>query len=815
MVRVSPALRSVNSGELSELMHGRPDFVRYQNGLAKCRGFIVLPEGPATRIPGTKMIGEIAGSGTGRLMAFIFKDEDAILLEWTDSLLRFWRGGDLIQSGGSPYSIATPYAEASLQKLQSLQSSDRIYLTEGSTAPQRLSRMALNDWSIEPTPFTNGPFLSRNTEEDVEIGVSGNTGSITLTASADLFVPGHIGVLFKLQQVDQIDAPVWTGETPVAVGDQMYYNGNLYEVAGFDVDNGTTGPTRPVVTGDGGDPETFTVVSAAGGPQWSRVGPGTVSDAPEWVPNEPAALSVRYHVDGHILEIDAFDVSGRKSGVNPPAHTAGRYLAEKGGVVWRFISDGSGTVRITAVSTPRSATALVEKLLPDGLVSTPTYRWSEGAWSSLRGWPRALGAFEQRHIYGGTPDEPRTIWATVIGGTVDMSANGLDDDGFSYILESPRRRAGEIRWIRGVGETLHIGTSGDEFFGSATDADRAFGPQTARFNSDTATGSADFEPISVSGQILFVHKNLRRIIAQAVDPQSGKFRSDALTSIARHILGPGCEQVAYQEEPIPIVWARLSNGALAGMTFAPSEQVIGWHSHTVAAGGFVENIEVMPTDDGSSEDLYLIVRRTIQGVDRRFLEVMQQPFVDMDGSDRPLADAWHQFCAIRYQGEATTTISGLAHLEGEAVTAWTELGAVSDLVVTSGSVELPRAVTSAIVGLDATAEQVFETLDLVVGQPDGGDEGRLRTHRRTGIRLFDTAGGIVQIVGTSNGDIRESDPERIFGLDAFNATMVKTGVFEAAGGEGWDYQKRLRVRPEPGAPITVASMASTIMIGDS
>lgn len=742
MVRVSPSTTSAASGELSSLMYARNDYARYKNGARKARGFMVLPEGAATRLPGTKFLGNTHLDRPARLMRFAFKDEDAVLLEWTDLLLRFWRGGALVPASGvsDPYSIATPYSLERANRLQSLLSSDRIYLTEGELPPQRLSRFALDDWSIEKTPFENGPFSPRNIDQAKELSISAVVGNITVTSNFDLFEPGHVGVLFRIFEVDTSATPEWSPDVSTGVGSQFYYNGNVYRISGF----------------DGGAPGT--------------------------------------------------------TGVNPPVHLEGSWLSEKGGPIYEFINDGSGIVEITGVTNAQSASAVVRKRLPTGLINTPSYRWAEQAWSDLKGYPRAIGAYRQRHVYGRTPGEPRTLWHSVIGGTVDMSANGGDDEGFSYILDSDRRENGEITYIVGAGGVLHIGTTAGEFIGSSSDADRAYAEETAIFDNDTDVGSAEIEPVTVAGKVVFLDKTLRRLVTLLIG-ESGKFEDEQLTQIARHILAPGAVKLVFQKNPIPMIWAVLSNGELVGCTYILKQQVLGFHRHKLA-GGQVIDAEVMPSDDGSSEVLELVVARSIGGQQRHFREQLQDPFVDLDGEDALLEDAWLLFAAVRYQGVATDTITGLDHLEGETVVAWTNVGAIVDLVVSGGQVILDEPVTSAIVGLDATPDQVFETLDTRAGTPDGGDEGRNKSHRATGVHVHRTAGGTFSVVQIEEGVERASDPEPILRPTYAIPISLKNGVFDLAGHKGWSKQSYFRFKPEPGAPLTILARTATMMVSD-
>jgi len=57
VTRSAPAQRSFASGEIAPILSGRHDYLRHQTGLAACRGFIPLREGPVTRAPGTRHLG--------------------------------------------------------------------------------------------------------------------------------------------------------------------------------------------------------------------------------------------------------------------------------------------------------------------------------------------------------------------------------------------------------------------------------------------------------------------------------------------------------------------------------------------------------------------------------------------------------------------------------------------------------------------------------------------------------------------------------------------------------------------------------------
>lgn len=244
MTRVRPSQLAFSSGEISPLLHSRPDYQRYQTGLAKCIGFLPLQEGGVTRSPGTIHRGSTKDNLYARRIPFQFSEEDALTLEFTDLKMRVWRYGALVESGGSPYELATPYAEAVLDSLDFLQSADAIYIVDGVGPMQKLSRLALDNWTIAEVDFKDGPFRVQNLDEAVTIQCSASSGSITLSGAGTSFDADWVGSLLMLKPTDFSNVALWTGNTAVAVGDFMRYGDNIYQVdAGTD-----TGVNPPVHT---------------------------------------------------------------------------------------------------------------------------------------------------------------------------------------------------------------------------------------------------------------------------------------------------------------------------------------------------------------------------------------------------------------------------------------------------------------------------------------------------------------------------------------------------------------------------------------
>lgn len=90
MPKASPAIRSFNAGEFSELLDGRVDLDRYPASLRKLKNFIAAPQGPAISRSGTAFV--VSANDNDKqsvLLPFVFSNEQAKMLEVADGRIRF------------------------------------------------------------------------------------------------------------------------------------------------------------------------------------------------------------------------------------------------------------------------------------------------------------------------------------------------------------------------------------------------------------------------------------------------------------------------------------------------------------------------------------------------------------------------------------------------------------------------------------------------------------------------------------------------------------------------------------------------------
>ncbi len=133
---------------------------------------------------------------------------------------------------------------------------------------------------------------------------------------------------------------------------------------------------------------------------------------------------------------------------------------------------------------------------------------------------------------------------------------------------------------------------------------------------------------------MYVQKNLkivREFIGKIFVDSEGRRSESAnnVTILAEHITGEGIISMAYQQSPYNILWCVRSDGQLACLTRESGQEVLAWTRHIVGGsfdGGdaVVESVGVIP-GDGGDDQIWIIVKRTIDGSTARYVEYLK-PF---------------------------------------------------------------------------------------------------------------------------------------------------------------------------------------------
>lgn len=456
--------------------------------------------------------------------------------------------------------------------------------------------------------------------------------------------------------------------------------------------------------------------------QQYRLDDRDLSLTPEWTTTETAiATGQLRRWNGNVYSAVGGPLD---AGPNPPVHTSGDVSAGQGKIIWRFEHPGYGFVQILTVTNALTATGTVLSKLPATVVSGATYRWSPPAWSADVGFPTGIAFSKSRLLL----TRGSYFWLAGVGVPSNMLVSGQDDDAIAGRLKSPDGSQVDIQWALHTG-VLILGTSDIEWSLRGTTPFAGLTPGTITPVPDNTDGSiAGQVPAGVDGGVIYIGKSGKRLHFAKFDlndTNSQRVSSDEISVTARHIIVSGVQAIAWQRDPQRVLWIVLKDGTLAALTFMPKQQIIAFHRHPMA-NAFVEDTTVIPSTGTGLDQVYFIVRRTINGATKRYVERLQEYFapVNPDPAAATAIGAWFLDCALRYQGAPATVIAGLGYLEGQVVGVFADGGMQTRKTVVGGSITLDRAASDVLVGLPIVArlQDLPRNLNSQAGPTDGQDK---------------------------------------------------------------------------------------------
>jgi len=421
------------------------------------------------------------------------------------------------------------------------------------------------------------------------------------------------------------------------------------------------------------------------------------------------------------ITVTASSTTGINDGVGFQSGDVGRMIRASDGSAWSW-------AEITAVTDTLNVTATVY----DGNFPTSaTDVWRFGKWSETTGWPSVVTFYEQRIAYAGSPyaqqdvdlsetDNYSSFRSTESDGTV------VDSNALSFTVAADRLN--KVQWMLPA-RGLDIGTSGGEWVLSG--GGDPLTPTSVRAVRHTNVGGEAIQPVHVSNVALYVARGGRAVHEYAYVFEDDGYRSPDLNLLTNHLLrGTSVVDLDYSSRA-SIAWAVRDDGVLLGLTYMREEGVLGWHRHTT--DGTFESVCTVP--EGHRDTPYFVVQRTVDGNQVRYIEYLEDEWNGTTMEDTYFVDA-----GISYDGASTTTITGLDHLEGEAVDILADGMVVVGKTVSGGQVELDHAVEKAQVGLGFVSN--LESLPIEnASLEDGTSMGRTKTATQIVAKVTDSYGG--------------------------------------------------------------------------
>lgn len=622
------AQNSLVAGEITPLLHARPELDLYRKGVAELQNFLILPQGGVTRRPGTVFVSEVKSSaGKVRLVPFQFSTEDVYMLEFGNLYMRVYKNGAQIESGGSPYEIVTPFTIAEVEEMSFTQSGDYLFIDHENHPPQELTRVADDDWAIETQELFDGPYDPEQYNKNNNLGVFAST---TLT-------PG-----------------------------------------------GTSGATTITASGSG--------------------------------------------LTSFFVEDDI-----------------GRVIR---------LYDSSGSVWGSAIITSYTNALVVGVTTFFGMdfgSTTGTTRWRLGSWSDQHGWPRHVVFHEQRLVHAGTPTYVNRVWGSRPDDFRSHSPSDPDgqvDDSHAYAYSLATGSFDDIKWLQSD-RALMCGTSSGPFALGGADPDTPITPLSIRAKFESALGCNTATPVHIAESIIYARKGGTGIIGAKYSFEKAGFVGQDISSFSEHLFRRGVTVMSSAIIPFyTVVCLTTVDDEVLTLTYFPEQGVLAWSHWTIGGTDVVvESVAVIPDQNDDHSQIWLVVKRTINGQTKRYIEYFNQVF---DTEDVPVKDDMHFVdCGIIYDGAATTTITGLDHLEGQTVQVVADGYVHDERVVDSGEITLDAEASVVHVGLACPCH--LKSLPVEYLSDSGGTQHKIKRISHLYANIFNSMAGLQ--FGKSLGDL--------------------------------------------------------------
>jgi hypothetical protein len=443
----------------------------------------------------------------------------------------------------------------------------------------------------------------------------------------------------------------------------------------------------------------------------------------------------------------------------------------------------TGAVIITGYTNSTHVTANVQINFGS---ATASYQWEEAAWSDYRGWPGTIALFENRLVYGGSESKPDTLWGSGTGNYDHLMASKLAQDdttdvsGLNYYgaaantdplaltIASPQ--VNQIQWLSSR-QVLQVGTYGSEHVAQSADPTLTFGALSLGQREQTSHGSLNIMPAKASNATIFIQRDGLALREMSFNFESDVFECEDISFMAEHMpmkvfstVYSQIRELAWSQTDY-FLWVCDTLGGLFGVLRQRKQGIAAWAYQVLGGVGrsapsfdVDENPKVfsvccIPNRDTFHDDLWVCVGRYIGGAMVYYVERMVEPFaydaLDSEGATGENSAIYVDSAKI-YEGVATTTITGLAHLEGQTVGVLADGFVIADKTVASGQITLTRAASNVVVGLKYTSK--IKTMPIDAGSVIGSALGTIGRIDRVVVDFHRT---VSAKVGTNEDDAEQ------------------------------------------------------------
>ncbi len=840
MAKTTFAFSSFTSGELSPRLDGRIDLEKYFSGTKTLENMVIHPHGGASRRPGTKFISEVKTSAnTTRLIPFEFSTTQTYIMEFGNEYIRFFKDNGIITeaaktisgitkadpgvvtasshgysngdyviissvvgmtelngrqfkvagvttntfqlqdmdgnnfdtsslttyaSAGSAfkiYQITSPYTTAQLFDIKFAQSADVMYLVHPDVDIRKLTRTGHTSWTLATVSISGSPSPGLSGSDDrpssvtffeqrlVFAGTNNNPQSLWFSKAGayENFTTG----------TNATDAMIYTIASNQV--NAIRFMSNQTELL-----IGTTGGEFIATSGTNSEPITPTNIQITRQTNYGAANVDAIQIANVTMFLQRAKRKVRemvynYEVDGFI----APDMTILAEHITEGGLTSFAYQQEPDSILWATRADGT--------------------LL--GL----TYQRNE----KVVGW--------HRHILGGFSDSGKSIVRsfksfTANSTNVSTTNNTITISSHGFSTGDPVYYFTESNAIGGITTDLL-------YFAIATDSNTL---KLATTSANATAGTAvDLTTAPGSDTTQYIVKGVNLATNVVYSASHGLATGD---HFYYELGGTGLNNITDKQKYFVKkidknqfkIAADRKIKTFVDLTY--DFTVTTARTDKILLDAVVESVAVIPSDQDEYQ-LYLLVKRYVNGSTRRFVEFLTN-FEFGEAQD----NAFFVDSGLTYDDVPTSTISGLDHLEGETVSILADGATHADKTVSGGNITLDRTAQKVHVGLNYNS--ILQTLRIEAGSQQGVAQSKIKRINEITVRLHKTLG--VEVGGDL--DNMENIPFRSSAAIMGSPIDLFSGDKKIELRDDYNTDGHVFVRQSQPLPLTVLSIYPEITVYD-
>lgn len=585
---------SLNGGELSPQLYAQVDLNKFQSGAALIRNFIVDYRGGVDFRPGTEFIYALDTDPPYTLIPFIVSTEAAYVLIFQAGKIWFVNDGEVLLSGGVPYSVTVPYTAADLPTLQYAQSADVMTLVHPSYPPANLTRTS--DTTFTYAVISVGPDISPPVITDMRAPHSG---------------PYNFGYLVTAVDVDG-------EEESLASNPGVKHSEGMNELTNRVIGLNWTAPAQPASRYNiykWGPIDAVTMVPAT---VWGFIGSSqTVSFTDNNIAPDFAKQPPNWGDPFSGGQVQSIVVTAGGSGYDG---VTGDWPAIPY-VPLTFVGDGTGAAGYAVID--RANNEIIGAYITNAgknyttISATANGEGGTGATFAITLsdidpiYPACVAYFQQRRTTAGATLKPDTVVMTQVGlyENYNTSQGALDDEAISFSLASTE--VNTIKALVPVSYGLLAFTTGDIFLLNGGSPYEAITPANISAQSQNATGCNDLRPLKVNYDVLYGQAQGNRLRNLSYVWNRQTFTGSDITSLAPHLFDTyRTVDWTWSQEPFKTVHAIRDDGRMLTCTYVPDQEVFAWARHDTQ-GLFLNSVSV---PEGDLNTVYVIVKRHLEQV---------------------------------------------------------------------------------------------------------------------------------------------------------------------------------------------------------